>query len=743
MTDFIVDPTKISFAEIRTEIQEFIASSPDADQWTQFFAASSGQITTEIASAFLANLRLDSILARRENYLQHALTRGGIVAGGQNLGYSAFRGRNALLEITFTPLLSGVLDKYAQLGTVAGFGLTLLESVVKNAGVPLTVKCVVGDVLDQTLQAQNDGLAKFRFNQKRVSEDVRIFIGNDEVEGSQDILDLLNQKFYLQSNPLGSVDAVYLNDASAPFRYVAGTNIRLEWVESRDVKFVTSQVSLNESEGTLTNVVITNLYQTPETNNSIKIKAPLENETKFTIRGRNDYSKLLLLSNPDFIAAGGRDTAVAAVVEIFALKDDLSVLSAQEKLDFVESVRITPRPFGVQPPIVIDPVPNFINVSVSLCLNAGVTGDPTVIVRQVLAPYEKVLSSPEEIQKIDFKAIEAKLVSYPLIQIARITIKGTTWALNSSYRRGSHIFPTTPNGFIYEAIEFVRYSGDVEPVWPAPIALLPPENGFTYGQTIQDNELIWVSVAKDNTAQDWVAGTVYRVGDKVKSSQADASFVVQEILHTSGANIVGVAATKTEQGVVFTADNPGTDGNSISLVFDGVDDLDTVVDLWNVNNPSNTVSHDGVGNEVLTVITVNLEGGVNPFSAEPNWPVPSNPPDPDSQSFTDDNQIVWLMVSKNGTPPVWSSDTQYEIGDAVIPTSVQAGQEDIMFQMVAITGKSGGVEPVFPTNFGDTIIDNGVVWEARTQFNPDGTSASPDSPNDNEYFLISEDVVVN
>lgn len=71
----------------------------------------------------------------------------------------------------------------------------------------------------------------------------------------------------------------------------------------------------------------------------------------------------------------------------------------------------------------------------------------------------------------------------------------------------------------------------------------------------------------------------------------------------------GAAATATFEGVTFTADSIGTDGNSISLVFNGSDTVDTVVNNWNSANPGNTVSHDGDGSEVLSSTTVNLSGG--------------------------------------------------------------------------------------------------------------------------------------
>ena len=77
--------------------------------------------------------------------------------------------------------------------------------------------------------------------------------------------------------------------------------------------------------------------------------------------------------------------------------------------------------------------------------------------------------------------------------------------------------------------------------------------------------------------------------------------------------IPATAASATSGGVTFTADASGELGNAISLVFNGSDDVDTVVSTWNLGNPGNTVSHDGVGTEVISASTLPLSGGVEAY----------------------------------------------------------------------------------------------------------------------------------
>jgi len=70
-------------------------------------------------------------------------------------------------------------------------------------------------------------------------------------------------------------------------------------------------------------------------------------------------------------------------------------------------------------------------------------------------------------------------------------------------------------------------------------------------------------------------------------------------------------ATATSGPIVFTAVNTGPGGNSIALVFDGVDDVIMVEDAWNTANPTNMVSYTGPGDTVIAASTITLSGGAD------------------------------------------------------------------------------------------------------------------------------------
>jgi len=73
---------------------------------------------------------------------------------------------------------------------------------------------------------------------------------------------------------------------------------------------------------------------------------------------------------------------------------------------------------------------------------------------------------------------------------------------------------------------------------------------------------------------------------------------------------VGSINDGSSQEVQWKADNAGATGNSIALVFDGVDDTDTVLAAWNLANPTNTASVvGGTGNFVPPAGTAQFVGG--------------------------------------------------------------------------------------------------------------------------------------
>lgn len=100
-------------------------------------------------------------------------------------------------------------------------------------------------------------------------------------------------------------------------------------------------------------------------------------------------------------------------------------------------------------------------------------------------------------------------------------------------------------------------------------------------------------------------------------------------------------------------------------------------------------------------------------------------------TFVEDNNVLWLAVEKVGSPPAWQADTNYNIGDVVVPTSPQIGQENLAFQCVGFLGESSGSEPVFPATVGHTVDDKQIEWICQDP------AQNPAALPPNTYYLIN------
>jgi hypothetical protein len=237
------------------------------------------------------------------------------------------------------------------------------------------------------------------------------------------------------------------------------------------------------------------------------------------------------------------------------------------------------------------------------------TGSPAAELRSILEGYERVLRA-----EISLATLEQQIESLEFVKIARISINASNRANNTFYRRGNHVKMTGSN-LIYEAMEFLRYSGAIEPTWP--IAL----NG-----TVSDGDIEWTAVSATGSPPVWANNTSYSDGDIVQPSGPSSFYFRARGVFKSGSNVAGIQATGTFDGVTFTSIDEGTLNNGTTLTFNGTDDVNTVVIAWNTSNPSKMITYTGPGSYVPTAGNVTLTGGVNPILAEPVWPNSIVPP---------------------------------------------------------------------------------------------------------------------
>lgn len=721
MTGFVVDTSSLSYDEIRADIVNFIDTRPDAAKWRDFFASGSGQTLIELLSGISAFLGYDIITARRETFLPYVNLRSSAIAGSQTLGYSSFRGRNPVLNITFTPTSTNSFNRFDIIGSIKDRDLILDHDLVINTGVSTVARVIVGNLKEDEVTVQSANPSSFRFSTPNVSSDVRVFLRGDLVSTSERILDLINEKFVVQSNTLGAVDVLYLNLSTFVNRYRTGDLLKIQWVELRETTIASTDIKLDY--GDVDSYEFYSVYQPVESLSSIQINAPLYHETQFVIRGRSDYAKIFKLLDSSITYTTYKDIT-PAIVELSYMRTDLSLFYIGEKNNIIYQL-LTYRPMGLEPPLIADPNPVFMKFLVDIKQKTSVL-DP---IPQVDAVIQSLARKFPDNVTIDLEQLENDIETLDFVKIARVTIGSVERKNLTKYRRGACVTPVTPNGYTYINQGRTFKSGSSEPVWNS-----------TVGQTTIDGDYRWKCyVLSSPTYPTWTPNTEFSFGDLIRPIDQTPPldtrmFICEKRVAYSGQDIASATASRVYSGVTFTAINTGSIGNSINLVFDGVKTIFQVVATWNMAVPSNQVSHNGNNNDVLLPSNFNLQGGIDYESGEPTWI--AGDVSATSPEFIEDNQLLWIKAIKKGTPVTWAPHTIYNLGDSISPRAAGSEFDYLMYQCVGYMSISGSAEPVFPLVEGDEISDGTSVWKCSTP------TSNPPLLNYNEYYILTDEVTI-
>ena len=117
-----------------------------------------------------------------------------------------------------------------------------------------------------------------------------LFVDDVEVPTSKKIQDLIHDKYYVRTNPSGSVDIMYLNNAiNATHTYGTESVIKLRYIELENFDIG----NFNEDMfvyGKLGDVLTINDFVDFESIDSIKRNAPLQHSTEGVVRSKVDYT---------------------------------------------------------------------------------------------------------------------------------------------------------------------------------------------------------------------------------------------------------------------------------------------------------------------------------------------------------------------------------------------------------------------------------------------------------------------
>jgi hypothetical protein len=470
MTEFVVDPSANSFSQSLQDLRDFKDSKPALQTWFDNLDSGTGETLLQLLAGFDTSLKYNNTVNRRETYRNFATNRSSVIAGAEDDGYSAFRGQNVHFTLTITPTVNTFISRFEPVGTVKDLDLIALEEKTLTIGTQTTLLVVAGEVANESITVGSSKIDVFRFLESSlVSEDIRLLLNGAEVEISEDIEDLLPKpnsnppeiaKYVLISNSFDSVSAYYLNFEDFVNRYDTGDVLTLEYIKLKDFSYTFPQ-DFTFDFGVLDSLTVESSYLPPEEVGSIKLNSILFNQTRFAVKGRDDYIKRLRQLDPTLIDSNVRDITAAEMegTYIKEVDDELVLLTPAEK-DNLEAQLLDFRFYGNRPPPIIDPQEVNIEIDISIKFFPFVDsssleddiaeifaydhGDNEINEDGRVLPREKKLE-----HVLDLSQMEHEFVNLPYVQIARLALNPNTWQTDTVYTRGQFVTPPVANGLIF------------------------------------------------------------------------------------------------------------------------------------------------------------------------------------------------------------------------------------------------------------------------------------------------------
>ena len=303
--------------------------------------------------------------------------------------------------------------------------------------------------------------------------------------------------------------------------------------------------------------------------------------------------------------------------------------------------------------------------------------------------------------------VEAGFLEWPEpgTDAGQITIgPATAWVNNTAYVLGNRRRPTVQNGFLYECTTAGTSAFVTEPTWPTRL-----------GATVTDNTVTWTCIAYSLASAN--TSTSYAVGAMVAPFGGNGYWYLCTTAGASGGSAPTwptlTGATVTDGSVVWrcmgslSANPAQADGTrTYKAVYEWQDERGGP---WR-SAPSSTFQVDiagysGAGAALISVRTLQLTSKVGVRIVI--YRADSTGSFVEVLNVPNDSTVAELRIvdAIGETPAAWDVSTAYASGDRAAP-SVLVGLE----AFCTTAGKSGGVEPAWPTTIGATVTDGSVTW---------------------------------
>ena len=363
-----LDLQALSISSAFSSILNFFKSQENNSKWKDLNNGAEGIFLIRMLANILNSISYKLVSARRENYLSTAQLLSSALGMAVNYGYSANRGSNQRRLIQLTADGNYTLPKFSVIGAYdSEHDIILLEDAVLTNQVTSELTVTVGTIKELSFQAGTNDFTVFQQFVEGISEDIMLFVDDVEVPTSKKMQDLIHDKYYVRTNPSGSVDIMYLNNATnATHAYGTESVIKLRYIELENINIG----NFNEDMfvyGQLGDVLTINDFVEFEDVESIKRNAPLQHCTEGVVRSKVDYTSRTKELVPNII-----DTDYVALTPSYTqmtyLKDDFTMLTDQEEESLLAKLKAGERLLGTLLPDTTPPRREVVTTDIDLVL---------------------------------------------------------------------------------------------------------------------------------------------------------------------------------------------------------------------------------------------------------------------------------------------------------------------------------------------------------------------------------------
>lgn len=563
-----IQENSLTYTEILNDLQAFVDALSEDEKlgFKAQFEGINSKILLEMISAKESDEIYHVITSRSENLMYYLNRLDSAIAIAQNNSYPVYRGSNIKLQLTITPKDTFVLSKFDVIATTEDYDLIVTQEYNMSKGEPIDIECYLGYVKEQEIIATTEDLLVFRFTNQNISEQIALYLNGNEVPTTKNILEMVDDKYFCITNAYMGVDAIYLNkNTSFTHRYTNGSKLLLKYIEYANITL--NSIDIECGYGEVTNVKQLSNTIKPETVQSVRNRAMLYAETQNRIVARDDFHKVFKNSNPEIIDAVGDDYD-SATVEVTYVKNNGELLN---ELEYQAAYNNLYHRKGYGIPMCLLSHPDImLNLDLLIILQLTQSNSAVIptYVREVLSKYELKLGST-----INFSDIEHDLEGYSFVKTARVLPNYKTFQTSTLAPEGTVYIPTEPNGKLYVVRNPLFLTGKLEPSWSTSIGSQTIDNdiiwecqersytphpawkastsirkenivwpsalpsfqfkcvGYTYktgtvepewpteeGKFINDGQILWISIAKNITADTWKKSTITEKGHVINAT---------------------------------------------------------------------------------------------------------------------------------------------------------------------------------------------------------------------------------